>query len=75
MIAGGLLKALLGVYTAKPCQSVKGGDSRLFTLDRLVELCYLAECSFSLMPKSLWKMSIMILAPKQKPSMNISENS
>ena len=72
---GGLLKAPLRCHTAKPCQFVKGGDSRLFTLDRLAGLCYLEEDPFSLIPKSPWKISIMILAPKRKPSMNISENS
>lgn len=61
VIAGGLLKALLGVIQR--------------SLDRLAGLCYLVEDSFSLMPKSPWKISIMILAPKRKPSMNISENS
>ena len=35
----------------------------------------IAGDSFSLIPKSPWKMSIMILSPKRKPSMNMSENS
>lgn len=73
VIAGGLLKALLGVIQ-RSLASLSRAD-RLFTLDRLAGLYYLAEDSFSLIPKSPWKISIMILAPKRKPSMNISENS